>query len=160
MAGWNKNHMPYDNVISARITARQKKLLSDSDHNLRDVVDFYLSHAVHPKKKLLVDRFLIQKDIDEIKDQIEDLNIKLFGYEKSLEEVNAQLGIVEMNGKEYSLEVSQAVDTIIQRYDNFSLDIEAYFSVNHLFVENQAAIVHMDVNEMMELVREKLSKQA
>lgn len=159
MARWNKNHMPYDEVISSRVTARQKKLLEDSNYTLRDVVDFYINHSVSPKKRLLIDKFFIQESIDEVKDKIEDMNIELFGLEKSLEEINAQLGIVELNGKEYSLEVYTAVDNIIQRYNYSKLDIETYFETNHLFVENQAAVVNLDVSEMEDLVRGKLSKQ-
>ena len=160
MARWNKNHMPYDEVISARVNARQKRLLAESNHNLRDVIDYYLHQSVSEKKRLLMDKFFIQEAIGEVKDEIENMNIELYGLEKSLEDINAQLGIVELNGKEYSLEVYTAVDNIIQRYNySKSPDIDTYFETNHLFVENQAAIVKLEVNEIQNLVRGKLSKQ-
>ena len=152
--------IPFDEVISGRVTARDKKLLKDSGYNVRDAVSFFLNARGSPKKKLLVDKHFIQEEICRLNKIIDDLKMDLIAEEMKLEEINNQLGIVELNGIEYSLEVSNAVNNIIQRYSDYSFDLDMYFQTNHLFVENQSALVDVTVEDLEALVKEKVSKQS
>lgn len=152
--------IPFDQVVSGRVTARDKKLMKDSGYTVRDAVSLFLKIRSNPKQSLLVDKHFVQERISQLKEEIESLNMDLIAEEMKLEEINNQLGFVELNGKEYSLEVHTAVDNIIQRYSKSSYSLEDYFRTKRLFVENQAAIVEMDVHELEELVRQKLSKQS
>ena len=152
--------MPFDEIVSGRVTARDKKLLKDSGYNVRDAVSFFLNARNSPKKKLLVDKHFVQEKIDKLNDEIDNLKLDLIAEEMNLEKINNQLGIVELNGTEYSLEVSHAVNNIIQRYSDYSLDLDTYFSTNHLFVENQAAIAKIEVDELMNLVRSEVCKHS
>ena len=146
--------VPYEEVFSGRVTSRDKKLMKDSGYTVRDAVSFFLSVRSSPEKALLVDKHFIQEN-----DEIDSLKMDVIAEEMKLEEINKKLGIIELNGKEYSLEVSQAVDRIIQRYSRTSYDLDSYFQSKHTFVENQAAVVDMEVDELMDLVRKKVCKQ-
>ena len=151
--------IPYDEVVSGRVTARDKRLLEESGYGVREAVGFLLTHVTNSKKRLLIDKFILSEDIASLKKAIEDLNMDLIAAEMELEKINNELGIVELNGNEYSHEVNNAIDNIIQRYSKSSFDLDSYFQTNHLFVENQAAIVEMDVHELEDLVRKKVCKQ-
>ena len=151
--------VPYDEVLSGRVTARDKQLMKESGYRLRDAVGFFLAHSVSPKKKLLVEKHLVTERIEEINEEIENLKLDLISEEMKLEEINNELGIVELNGKEYSYDVYQAVDMIVERFSKTSYDLETYFQTNRLLVENQAAINKIEVDELKELVKEKLCKQ-
>ena len=152
--------MPFDKVVSARVTAEDKKLLDESNYTARDAIRYFNEQSQHPKKKLLIKKFFVKEEIDRLKDQRDAIEEKIIGEERHLEAINVQLGIVELNGKEYSLEVNNAVDVIIQRFEKTSYDLETYFLTNHLFVENQSALVDVTVEEMEALVKEKVSKQS
>ena len=151
--------VPYEEVFSGRVTSRDKKLMKDSGYTVRDAVSFFLSVRSSPEKALLVDKHFIQENISNLNDEIDSLKMDVIAEEMKLEEINKKLGIIELNGKEYSLEVSQAVDRIIQRYSRTSYDLDSYFQSKHTFVENQAAVVDMEVDELMDLVRKKVCKQ-
>lgn len=151
--------MHYDKVVSGRVTSEDKKLLDESNYTVRDAVHFFNEHAQHPKKQLLVKKFFVKEEISMLKQQMDDIEEKIIAEERHLEAINLQLGLVELNGREYSLEVSNAVDVIIQRFEKTSYDLETYFMTNHLFVENQSALVDVTVEEMEALVKEKVSKQ-
>lgn len=153
-------NMPFDQVVSGRVTAEDKKLLDDSEYNVRHAVQYFNKHAQHPKKKLLVKKFFVKEEIGRLKDQRDCIDEKIIAEERHLEAINIKLGIVELNGKEYSLEVSNAVNNIIQRYNNSIHDLDDYLTINHLFVENQSALVDVTVEELEELVKEKVSKQS
>lgn len=151
--------MPYDKVVSGRVTAEDKKLLDESDYNVRDAVHYFNQHAQNSKKKLLIKKFFVREEIVRLKEERDKIDEMIIAEERHLEAINTQLGIVELNGKEYSLEVSNAVNNIIERFNNTSYDLETYFITNRLFVENQSALVKVTVDEMEVLVKEQLSKQ-
>lgn len=151
--------IPYDEVISGRVTTRDKILLKESGYSVRDAVSYFLERIIKTNKKLLVEKHLTLERINSIKEEIDDLNMQLINEERSLERINKELGIVELNGKDYSLEVNSAIDTIIQRYSKTCFDLDTYFQVQHTFIENQSAIVDVGVMELENLVREKISKQ-
>lgn len=151
--------VPYDEVLSGRVTARDKQLMKESGYRLRDAVGFFLTHSVSPKKKLLVEKHLVTERIEELNDEIENLKLDLISEEMKLEKINNELGIVELNGKEYSYDVYQAVDMIVERFSRTSYNLETYFQTNRLLVENQAAINKIEVDELKELVKEKVCKQ-
>ena len=135
-------------------------LWKNQGYRIRDAVGFFLAHSVSPKKKLLVDKHLVSERIEELNEEIENLKLDLIDEEMKLEEINKQLGIVELNGKEYSYDVYQAVEMIVDRFSKTSYDVDTYFQVNRLMVENQAAINKIEVDELKELVKEKLCKQS
>ena len=107
-----------------------------------------------------MDKHLVSERIEELNEEIENLKLDLIDEEMKLEEINKQLGIVELNGKEYSYDVYQAVEMIVDRFSKTSYDVDTYFQVNRLMVENQAAINKIEVDELKELVKEKLCKQS
>lgn len=146
--------IPFDEVISGRVTARDKKLMKDSGYRVRDAISFFLQHAVSSKKKLLVDKFLITENIKDLKKQRDDLDMEIISEERRLEEINNQLGIVELNGHEYSYDVHQAVDVIIQRFEKSHLDLDSYFesAKYKLLIENQEALLNLDEGEIENLV--------
>lgn len=152
--------MPFDTVVSARVTAEDKKLLDESNYTVRDAVRYFNEHAQHSKKKLLIKKFFVNNEIGNLKKQRDNIDEKIIAEERHLEAINIQLGIVELNSKEYSLEVSNAVDNIIQRFNNSIHGLDDYLTINHLFVENQSALVDVTVEEMEALVKEKVSKQS
>ena len=152
-------NQPLDKVVSARVTAEDKKLLDESDYTVRDAVHYFNQQAQNSKKKLLIKKFFVCEEIDNLKAERDKIDEMIIAEERHLEAINTQLGIVELNGKEYSLEVSNAVNNIIERFNNTSYDLETYFITNHLFVENQSALVKVTVDEMEVLVKEQLSKQ-
>ena len=151
--------MPFDQIISGRVTARDKKLLKDSGYNVRDAVEYFIHNSISTKQKLVVEKHFILKNIKSLNEEIESLKMDVIDEEMRLEKINNQLGVVEINGNEYSVEINRAVDNVIQRYSRTSMSLEEYFVQKHLFVENQAAIVEIDVDELEDLVKEKLCKQ-
>ena len=108
---------------------------------------------------MVVEKHFILKNIKSLNEEIESLKMDVIDEEMRLEKINNQLGVVEINGNEYSVEINRAVDNVIQRYSRTSMSLEEYFVQKHLFVENQAAIVEIDVDELEDLVKEKLCKQ-
>ena len=154
--------IPYDEVISGRVTARDKKLMKDSGYRVRDAISFFLNHATTTKKKLLVDKFIISQTIDELKEERDEIDLKIISEERHLEAINKQLGIVELNGHEYSYDVHQAVDVIIQRFEKSGRSLDDYFTTSKYkrLIENQEALLKLDEGEIEALVREKLSKQS
>lgn len=151
----------YDEVISGRVTARDKKLMKDSGYRVRDAISFFLNHSCHPKKKLMVDKFFVSNKIEELKAERDNIELEIISAERHLAEINNQLGIVEVNGHEYSFEINQAVDIIIQRFEMYHGPLDDFFQTakyKHI-IENQEALLHLDDGEIKELVKEKVSKQ-
>ena len=152
---------PYDEVISGRVTAKDKKLMKDSGYRVRDAISFFLSHSTNPKKKLLVDKFFASNKIEELKAQRDNIELEIISEERRLADINSQLGIVEVNGHDYSFEINQAVDTIIQRFGSYSGPLDEFFQTakyKHIIM-NQEALLHLDDGEIKKLVKEKISKQ-
>lgn len=154
--------IPYDEVISGRVTARDKKLMKDSGYRVRDAIAFFLNHSVTAKKKLLVDKFIIGQNIEDLKRERDEIDLKIISEERHLEAINKQLGVVELNGHEYSYDIHQAVDVIIQRYEKSGRTLDDYFTTSKYkrLIENQEALLDLDEGEIETLVREKLSKQS
>ena len=152
---------PYDEVISGRVTARDKRLMNDCGYSVRDAISFFLQYSSNPKKRLVVDKFFVTNKIEELTAQRDNIELEIISEERRLEEINKQLGIVELNGDEYSFEISKAVDIIIQRFERYSGSLEEFFLTPRYkyIVQNQEALLDLDEGEIKELVKEKVGKQ-
>ena len=73
-------------VVSGRVTARAKYTMEKEGFNVRDAVEFFVDHKCSPKKKLEVEKYFLEKEINELK---RELSLK----EKEYEEVSDKLRV-------------------------------------------------------------------
>jgi len=75
--------IPYDEVISGRVTAEDKYLMKKYKVNVRDAVKWYLQHIINDSK-----RVELQKE--KLKKQIYDLKLDLIVAEMELQELEKE----------------------------------------------------------------------
>ena len=78
----------YTEIISGRVSVRQKTLLKRSGYNVRDAVDFFLRHAAKKDKKLAIDKFFLEDEIKDIKNNISEKELECINLEKKLQNIN------------------------------------------------------------------------
>ena len=74
-------------VVSGRITSRAKHIMDKEGFNVRDAVEWFVDHKCSPKKKMEVDKYFLEKEIEELKSQLkskqeeyDDISNKLLEY--------------------------------------------------------------------------------
>ena len=157
---------PHDKVISARVTESQKRTLEESGWTLRNIIDFFLKENNTPQKRLNVKKSMMELEIEKLNAEIDDKKMRVIELERELEEVNGKLGIVNLNGEDYGLDVKNAVDKIVNHFKTIRGGSKAFTVGDYFlsrkgqhFVENQCGLIGVDLNELEELVVEKLCKQ-
>lgn len=144
----------YDQIISGRVSARQKTLLKKSGYNVRDAVDFFLKYAAKKDKKLAIDKFFLEDEIQTMKNKISKDELECIKLEKKLQDINSELGVLNINDNEYDLRVLDAFSRIYQRYsihkDKSNLPLGDFIMNNKVFIETQGAVCGMEYDNFID----------
>ena len=119
------------------------------------VIDVLLYHLENDNTKLNVQKMQIINNIKKIDADIEQLEYEKINLETKLEEINQSIGINAKDGLRN--DISRAVNTCLQRYEKFRgiYYVEDFIDLNKEFIENQAYLANMTVEELKELILER-----
>ena len=120
------------------------------------VIDVLLYHLENDKTKLHIQKMQLINNIKIIDAEIEQLEFQKLNLETQLEEINQDIGINEQDG--LRRDVSKAVATCLQRYDNVReiYPIRDFLDMNKEFIANQAYLVNLTVEELTKLIMESI----
>lgn len=120
-----------------------------------EAIDVLLYHLENDNTKTKIQKIQIISRIKKINSEIDNLEFEKLKLETKLEEVNEKIGIDDDGvGKD----VSKAVHTCLQRYEKVKeiYPITDFIDMNRDFIENQAYLVNLTVDELKELIFDNL----
>lgn len=142
----------YSEYIGVKLSPRDKKLLDDSGYKGRHAVEYFLSHVTSEKHRLEVEKFFLEKELQEKK-------IDLIPLEQQVERINEELGIVNIAGEDYSRAVKNALKVVKSNYlfakskhPSSEFNLLEFIEVNDRMISTQAGMCEMPVEKFKEAV--------
>ncbi len=136
----------YDEVVSGRVSTRQKLLLKKSGYNVRDAVEFLLKYT-DKDKRLVIDKLFLEKEMQALRNKISMHELEYANFEKKLEEFDEKLRILNID--ESLIKMDKVISVIAHRNPlNKSIRHEVFKRDNYRCVEcgatNNETILHVD----------------
>ena len=141
----------YTEFVGGKVHPKEAKLLKESQYTVRHAVEFFIAHITSNKKKLEVEKFFLEEEY-------RDKKIDLIPVEQRIEEINKELGVLDVEGVEYSLEISNALNVVKHNYLQIKkgyskgLDIREFIENNTSMVNIQAIACNMSLDEFSEVL--------
>lgn len=143
----------YSEFVGGKVTPKDAKLLKDSEYTVRHAVEYFVAHITSNKKMLEVEKFFLEEDY-------RDQKINMIPIEQRIEEINQELGVLEVDGAEYSIEVSNALNVVKNHYlyakekypSKHSLELAEFITQNDSMINNQALACNMTFDEFTEVL--------
>lgn len=152
--GRPKSLNPKNQFIGIKTTKEVKdqyKLLGfKGDEGIRVLIELYGNR----NKELELKKQQTVINIKKLDSQIESLEFQKLSEQTRLDEINQEIGLVDINGESYTRDVERSLKTVIEKYNQSSviMDIFDFIECNRNFIENQAFLASIDVEEFKRLI--------
>ena len=153
-----KSSKPRTEVLSIKVSKETKRKYKELGLKGDTGIQFLIEKFGNSKKNLEIEKIEKINLIKDLKNEVKQLDAQIVEEEIELQKINEEIGIVEIEGEQYSQDIMSAVQYIISLYESQSWVLEDFFSMNENLLLTQSTLIGIDVEKLKQLITDMVGE--